>query len=102
MNLAIPKLFLSSVCLLSLISISLFFGYIFWDISLTLSFNTFNTFFHFCFHVFCVCFFLIYFIFIFIFGCIGSLLSLVAESGGHSSLCGLLIAVASPAAEHGL
>ena len=69
MNLAIPKLFLSSVCLLSLISISLFFCYIFWDISLTLSFNTFNTFFHFCFHGFFLffCFFLNLFYFYFYF-----------------------------------
>ena len=41
-------------------------------------------------------------LFLFIFGCVGSLLSLVAASGGYSSLCGLLIAVASPVAEHGL
>ena len=55
--------------------------------------------------VFCFCF-VIFFLFI---GCAGFLflptgLSLVAESGGYSlvAVCGLLIVVASPAAECGL
>ena len=54
----------------------------------------------FCFVLFC----LFYSFFIFIFGCAGSSLLHVlfpsCESGGV--LCGLLIAVASPVAEHGL
>ena len=44
--------------------------------------------------------------YLFIFGCVGSVavrgLSLVAASGGCSSLRGLLIAVASLSVEHGL
>ena len=47
-------------------------------------------------------FFYKFILFLFIFGCIGSLLSLVAASGSYSSLCGLLTAVASLVAEHGL
>ena len=47
-------------------------------------------------------FFYKFILFLFIFGCVGSLLSLVAASRGYSSLCGLLIVVASLVAEHGL